>query len=148
MGAGYVPEFNSFDELNLGDDEFLIAYGINHVATGKAMYANINAYASELGKLAVGSVFSTEFAGSTNNYLGVNDPAAAVTYAYKITRNCQPGEPFCLQLEVPSQCASLSLDSNTLLGIAFRLYVEPGTNIGPAFSEIVYDRIIKFSKNQ
>jgi hypothetical protein len=149
LGAGYLPEFNSFDKLQLRDDEFLIAYGVNHVATGKATYANINGYASETAKLALGSVFSSDFDGSSYQYLGSGDPAANLTYAYKISRSCQPNEPFCLPLEVPSQCSGkCTFDSSTLLGIAFRIYLEPTTKIGPAYSEILYDRIIKFSKSQ
>ena len=148
LGAGFLPEFNSFDNLTLGKDDFLIAYGINHVATGKATYANINSYASETAKLALGSVFSGDFEGSTHQYIGSENPAANLTYAYKISRQCQPNESFCLPLEAPSQCSGFSLDSSTLLGIAFRLYVEPATNIGAAYSEILYDRIIKFSKSQ
>jgi len=147
--AGYMPEFNSFDELKLGDTDFLIAYGINHAATGKATYANINGYASKTDKLALGSAFSGDFEGSTDQYLGSEDPAVNLTYAYKISRYCKPNESYCLPLEVPSQCNNkLELDSNTLLGIAFRLYLEPDTNIGAAYSEILYDRIIKFSKSQ
>lgn len=148
IGAGYMPEFNSNDKLQLGDNDFLIAYGINHVATGKATYTNINSYASETAKLALGSVFSGDFEGSAYQYLGSEDPAANLIYAYKISRHCQPNEPFCLSLEVPSQCSGFPIDSSTLLGIAFRLYLEPGTNIGTAYSEIVYDRIIKFSPKQ
>jgi hypothetical protein len=149
LGAGYMPEFNLFDKLTLGDDDFLIAYGINHVVTGKANYTNINSYASETAKLALGSAFSGDFEGSAYQYLGSADPAVNLTYAYKISRYCQPNESFCLPLEVPSQCNNmLELDSETLIGIAFRLYLEPGTNIGSAYSEILYDRIIKFSKSQ
>ncbi|WP_051328355.1 hypothetical protein [Desulfatirhabdium butyrativorans] len=148
MGAGYMPEFNSLDKLQLGDDDFLIAYGVNHVATGKATYANINSYASEKAKLALGSAFSGDFGGSSYPYLGSGDPAADLTYVYKISRHCQPNESFCLQMEAPSQCSGFQLDSDTLLGIAFRLYMEPATSIGAAYSEILYDRIIKFSKKQ
>ncbi len=39
----------------------------------------------------------------------------------------------------------MNLNEKTPLGIGFRLYLEPGTSIGPAYPEIVYDQIIKFS---
>lgn len=34
-----------------------------------------------------------------------------------------------------------------LTGVVFRIHLEPSTNIGPAYPEILYDRIIKFSLN-
>jgi hypothetical protein len=52
-----------------------------------------------------------------------------------------------LPLKAPDQCRVFTLDSNTLLGIAFRIYLEPSTKIGPAYPEILYDRIIGFSPN-
>lgn len=146
LGAGYMPDYGITDDLRLGDDDFLIAYGLNHVATGKATYTNINGYASETSKLALGSAFPADFEGSAYQYLASDDPAGDLTYAYKISRHCDVGEPFCLQLEVPDQCSAMEvLDSSTLLAIAFRLYLERATSVGPAGPEILYDRIIKFS---
>jgi hypothetical protein len=34
--AGYAPEFGSNDEVTLGDDEFLMVYGVNQVSTRRA----------------------------------------------------------------------------------------------------------------
>ncbi len=39
----------------------------------------------------------------------------------------------------------MSLNSSTQLGIIFRSYLEPGTNVGPAATEMLYERVIKFS---
>jgi hypothetical protein len=139
-----MPEYGLTEELKLGDDDFLIAYGVDHVVTGKATYTNVNAYASEDAKLSLGSVFSHDLEGSAYQYLNQGDPAAGLTYAYKISRHCGANEPFCLQIAPPA-CANITIDSNTLLGIAFRLYLEPDANLGAAHPEILYDQIIKFS---
>ena len=162
LGAGWLPDFDLNDEqqdmLTLKDDEFLIAYGPNHVVTGKATYTSINGYASETAtgstpRLSLASVFSDSYARSAYPYLGQGDPAADFMYVYKIARYCN-GEPFCLELHAPQPCIPwcgnppcppFVLDSTTKLGVVFRNYLEPGTNVGPAFTEILYDQMIKFS---
>ncbi|MCK7523862.1 MAG: hypothetical protein MZV64_42705 [Ignavibacteriales bacterium] len=63
LGAGGLPEFDVNDPVTLKEDEFLIAYGPKHVATGKAIYTAINVYASDP-QLPVGSVFHDKFEGS------------------------------------------------------------------------------------
>ncbi len=143
VGAG-LPEYDPINKITLADNEFLIIYGANHVATGKATYMNTNVYASEDAKLTLGGVDDRKFSDSARPYLPAGDPAADLMYAYKISRNCG-GETNCLQLSVPEGCTRLALDSSTLLGIFTRIYLEPATEIGPAMPEILYDRIIKFS---
>jgi hypothetical protein len=32
--------------------------------------------------------------------------------------------------------------------VGFRAYVEPQTKVGPSYTEIVYDRVIKFSSHK
>ena len=76
LGAGGLPEFGVNDPLTLTDDEFLIAYGPKHVATGKAIYTAINVYATEP-QLPVGSVFYDKFEGSAEAYV----PGADLLYA-------------------------------------------------------------------
>jgi hypothetical protein len=149
LASGYWPEYGLTDDrVTLGDHDFLIAYGVNHAATGKATYTNLNVYATETAKLAVGSVFSPDFEGSADQYVGTSDPAAGLMYAYKISRYCGEGEPFCLPLKGPDNCSVFTLDSDTALGLFFRNYLEPDTNVGAAYGEILYDRVIKFSPNQ
>jgi hypothetical protein len=90
-------------------------------------------------------VFDSDLERSADQYLGSADLDPDLFYAYKISRTCATGEPFCLPLTPPDPCSRFTLQSSTLLGVAFRLYLEPRTNIGPAYPEILYDRIIKFS---
>jgi hypothetical protein len=99
--------------------------------------------------MALGSAFPVDLKDSAYQYLPWGDPDGAVTYALKISRHCETGELFCLQLWVPDGCMhdgeEVILDETTPIGIGFRLYLEPGTSIGPAYSEIVYDQVIKFT---
>lgn len=144
LGAG-LPEWrsNSYD-ITLDDGEFLMVYGPNHVATGKATYTNMNVYASETAKLTLGAIDDRDFPDTASSYLPAGDPSAKMMYAYKISRECK-GEANCLELAVPDGCTRLTLDSSTLLGVFIRMYLEPATKVGPALPEILYDRIIKFS---
>jgi len=136
--------------ITLKDDEFLVIYGVNHTATGKASYMNLNAYARDP-QLAIGSVFDTDFAHSADAYLPTGDPAAPLMFAYKISWQCGE-ESFCLPMS-SGNCARLHLDGpdnevtrgNAPLAFATRSYLEPATSIGPAFTEVVYHRMIKFS---
>jgi len=148
LGAGNLPEFNLTDEMTLKEGEFLIAYGLNHMATGKATYVNLNTYTSGPSKMALGSAFPVDLAGSAYQYL--SSPDAEITYAYKISRNCA-GEDFCLTVAVPIEGCKNKEDGTEILtdtsplGVIFRLYLEPPTSIGAAFPEVVYDKVIKFT---
>jgi hypothetical protein len=144
LGVG-LPEWSTnFYKMTLANDEFLMVYGANHVATGKATYMNMNVYASETAKLTLGAINDSDFPDTANRYLPAGDPAANLMYAYKISRNCG-GESNCKQLSVPQGCTRLTLDSGTLLGLFTRIYLEPATKVGPALPEMLYDRVIKFS---
>ncbi len=140
------------DVITLADDEFLMVYGVNHVATLKATYQNITVYATgrEIhGKLVgeanafVGGVSDEDLPGTATAYLPAGDPDAKLMYAYKVSRSCGTNEANCLPLSAP--CPRLTLDSSTILGLYFRMYLEPATKVGVAMSEILYDRVIKFS---
>ena len=140
--AGYAPEMGSNDEITLADNEFLVIYGPNHVATGKATYMNINVYDGKESKLSIGSLDDRDFKNSAGDYLP-DEPAADLLFAYKVSRNCN-GEPNCLPLSA-GDCPRLKIDSGTVLGIGTRTYLEPATKVGPAMQEMLYDRVIKFS---
>jgi len=151
LGAGNLPEFDLNQEMTLKEGEFLIAYGLNHMATGKATYVNLNAYTSNDSKMALGSAFPVHLKDSAYQYLSGSE--ADITYAYKISRDCA-GEDFCLTLEVPIDGCKIKgkegveseiLTDTSPLGVIFRLYLEPSTSIGAAFPEVVYDQLIKFT---
>lgn len=146
LSAGYLPEFGAMDEITLADDEFLMVYGVNHAATGKATYHSFNVYSSGEGKVPVAFVEDTAFPGTAAPYLFDDSAAAKLTYAFKVSRNCGT-EPNCVPLAI-ANCSRLTIGPGTVLGLIFRTYLEPATKVGPAMPEILYDRVLKFSPRQ
>ncbi len=129
------------DTLTLGDtpDEFVIAYGINHAAAGKATYANCNFY-GEKGWNGVAGIYSTEYVGSAEPYLPDN-PLAKYLYVCKFVRNCN-SEKSCVTVPTGPGAFGVGLDEAAFIG--FRAYLEPSTKVGPINTELVYDEVIKF----
>ena len=127
--------------ITLGNDtnEFIIVYGVNHVATGKATYENFVLYGADVWN-GVGMITDLDFNGTAEEYLPDN-PNAKYLYVYKIARNCN-GDPHCY--EVPYGPGGYGIDLDQPLFIAWRIYLEKATKTGPSYSEIVYDRAIKF----
>ena len=149
LGTGDLPEFGLNQPMTLKTGEFLIAYGLNHMATGKATYVNLNGYTSGDSKMALGSAYPDDLEGSAYDYPEISGPDAELTYAYMISRDCT-GKHFCLPLAVPIEgCTQKDggeiLNDESPLGVIFRLYLQPSTSIGAAFSEVVYDQVIKFT---
>ena len=85
--AAFMPEYGLTDEITLADGEFLMIYGVNHVATGKASYHSINVYESKVGKVPLGGADDRVFSGTATPYLP-GDPAANLMYAFKVSRSC------------------------------------------------------------
>ncbi|MBM3120296.1 MAG: hypothetical protein FJ006_12275 [Chloroflexi bacterium] len=133
------------DTLTLGDnpDEFVIVYGVNHAATGKATYANCNFY-GETGWNGVVGIYSTEYAGSAEPYLPGN-PLAKYLYVCKFVRSCG-SEKTCVAVPTGPKAHGVQLNEPAFIG--FRAYLEPATRVGPAYTELLYDRVIKFNARQ
>jgi hypothetical protein len=129
--------------LGTDADEFIIVYGVNHVATGKATYQNFVPYGADVWN-GVGMITDVDFNGSAEEYLPEN-PNARYLYVYKLTRNCD-GDPYCY--EIPYNAKGYGIDLDQPLWIGWRLYLEKATKTGPSYSEIVYDRAIKFDPKE
>jgi len=127
--------------ITLGNetDEFIIVYGVNHVATGKATYSSFSLYGADVWN-GVGSITDLDYAGTAEEYLPDN-PNAKYLYVYKIARNCD-GDPNCF--EVPYGMGGYGIELDQPLLIIWRIYLEGATKTGPSYGEIVYDRAIKF----
>ncbi|MDD5311914.1 MAG: hypothetical protein PHO26_02610 [Dehalococcoidia bacterium] len=130
------------DTLKLADnpDEFIIVYGVNHAATGKATYANCTFY-GEAGWNGVAGIYSTEYEGTAEAYLPGN-PMAKYLYVCKFARNCGT-EKACVTVPTGPGAFGVELDEPAFIG--FRAYLEPATKVGPAYPELLFDRVIKFS---
>ncbi len=133
------------DTLTLGDDpdEFVIVYGINHAATGKATYANCNFYGEDAWN-GVAGIYSTDYAGSAEQYLPGN-PLAKYLYVCKFARSSN-SEETCIVVPTGPNAHGVELNEPAFIG--FRAYMEPATKVGPAFTEILYDQVIKFSPQE
>lgn len=151
ISPGYnINNTAPFQDLTLKEDsgEFYIAYGVIHPAVNKASYSNISVMG--WGRRAAPVVVSNhDMVGSARYYLGSNADPATVDkiYAFKIAR---PGG--CGGETDPSFCVEIGYECGTGIaaeeGIAmvFRAYVEPETKVGPAWGEVVLDRILKFTQ--
>ncbi|MDD5338000.1 MAG: hypothetical protein PHG35_01110 [Dehalococcoidales bacterium] len=130
------------DSFTLGDDpnECVIVYGVNHAASGKATYANLSFYGEALWN-GVAGIYNIEYEGSAEAYLPGN-PMAKYLYVCKFTR-IQSSESYCIV--VPTGPGAQGVGLGELAFIGFRAYLEPATKVGPAFVELLYDRVIKFS---
>jgi hypothetical protein len=131
------------DTFTLGDDpdEFIIVYGVNHAASGKATYANCSFY-GEAGWNGVAGIYSTEYTGGAEQYLPGN-PLAKYLYVCKFARSCS-SEKNCVV--VPTGPKAHGVELNEPAFVAIRAYLEPATRVGPAYTELLYDRAIKFNK--
>jgi hypothetical protein len=134
-------DFQPHPTVALGNDtnEFIIIYGVNHVATGKAAYSSATIYGAD-GWNGVGTIHDANFNGTAEEYLPEN-PNAKYLYVYKIARNCN-GDLNCF--EVPTGPGAYGIALDQPLMIFWRMYLEKATKTGPSYSEIVYDRAIKF----
>lgn len=131
------------DEFLLPDnpDDFLIVYGVNHEVTGKAIYSNFVIYGASYFN-GVASVSSDTFLNSAADYINGHEKEKYL-YAWKVKRSAD-GEIHCLEVPTGPQAYGIPLDSKVFVG--FRAYVEPETEVGPAYNEIIYDRVIHFTK--
>jgi hypothetical protein len=136
----YYP-FLLHPAITLGNDtnEFIIVYGVNHVATGKSTYSNFGIFGADVWN-GVGAITDPDFNGSAKEYLPDN-PNAKYLYVYKLARNCS-GDPYCY--EVPTGPGAYGIKLDQPVYIFWRNYLEKATKTGPSYSEIVYDRAIKF----
>ncbi len=138
-------DFQPHPTVALGNDtnEFIIIYGVNHVATGKATYSSATIYGAE-GWNGVGTIHDANFNGTAEKYLPGN-PNAKYLYVYKIARNCN-GDLNCFEVPTGPRAYGIALDQP--LYIAWRSYLEKASKTGPSYSEIVYDRAIKFDPKE
>lgn len=125
--------------LGNSSKEFLIVYGINHAMTGRATYNNFGIYGADILN-GVGAIPNMNLTGTADRYLPGN-PTAKYLYVYKVSRHCN--ESNCLF--VPWGKKAHGIEFNQPAFIGFRAYLENATKSGPSWSEIVYDRVIKFS---
>jgi hypothetical protein len=123
----------------VGPDDFFIVYGVNHQQTGKAMYMNVTIY-GRTKQIAANQVPDPDLLGSAEDYLPAGYSDLDMLYAYKLARDCGEEEN-CL--EIPYGCPGMAADETAY--IIWRNYLEAATKTGADRSEVILDRVIKFS---
>ena len=130
-----------YSQVTLSNDpnDFIIVYGVNHVATGKATYSNIGAFGADIYN-GIGAISNLDFNGTADARLPGN-ANVKYPYVYKITRHAN-GDSH--SFEVPTGPGAYDIRLDQPLFIQWRSYLEAATKTGLSYSEIVYDRAIKF----
>jgi len=131
------------DSFKLKDDpnEFVIVYGVNHAATGKATYSNLGVY-GVTAMNGIGGVSNHDLAGTAEEYL-TGHPQAKYLYVWKVARHAL-GDPNIVEVPYGVKANGIDLDQEGFIG--WRAYLEPETKVGPIWHELVFDRGIKFSE--
>jgi hypothetical protein len=124
--------------LTLGPSEFYVAFGVQHPSVKKATYSNISIMGWRY-KQAPAVVTNEDMEGSAAEYLPGANPAL---YAYQIAR---PGGCLSQHCTAIGTDCSTGIASDEIVAPIFRAYVEPATKVGPAWGEVILDRILKFT---
>lgn len=153
--AGYGRDANYWASpwFDLPENAFAIAYGVDHAATGKAIYSSLNVYLHQTIAAGIATANSSDFKahpGTASQYLP-GGPGIEKFYVWKIARACS-GDPTCLEAKLPppvwdKACGS-KIPPDAPVRIAFRQYMEPPTKVGPTEAELLYDRVIVFRPKQ
>ena len=126
------------------DEDFVVVYGVNHVAAGKATYANTVLYARPRLNGIV-SLYDSMYGDSAAEYLP--DVDSSKYYVLKMARTALDSHTAVIPYSTDNPNGRFyGADNGTQLLIAYRAYVEPETGVGPSYYEIVYDRAIVFHK--
>jgi len=135
-----TPDFT----LN-SDEDFIVVYGLNHTATGKAHYSNAVLYAKPMLN-GVCSVYDSLYTGTAAEFLGDDCEDSGMYYVYKMARTQMDENTEIIKYSTGNEKGRFyGVDNNNLLVMAFRAYVDK-TKVGPSYYEIVYDRTIVFHK--
>ena len=142
MGESRDALYTRTDDFLLGEDDFLVVFGVNHHASGKALYSNFSIYGSQYCN-GQGGISNHQYAQTALDYLP-NEPLAGDFYVWLVSR--KPVAGFDNVLILPSTSIPYGIPLERRAFIGFRSYLEPGNTVGPLTSEIMVDRVILFSK--
>ncbi len=139
------------ENFSLPAGAFLVAYGAEHRATGKATYSGVTVYADPVAAVSLAAVNSPDLQGSAADYIH-DQPNADMFYAWTFTRGAGSGS-HVTQLMTPGTLEKYCqtrfgltqpVDLN-MVRIISRAYLEPATNTRPLDTEMILDRILVFT---
>lgn len=155
----------------LGNDDVVIAFGVNHTATGLATYSSLGVYgdwalnhcpplpgdplfwygAGDRIWNGVVGMTNHKFTGSADEYIP-GDPMAPYLYAVRVVRKARAAarDPYSVivpdnedsEVGPPFYPDAIGLDKPAFIG--YRAYLNPATGSGPAYADMIYDRAIWF----
>ena len=129
------------------DEDFVVVYGVNHSATGKALYSNAVLYARPMLN-GVTSIYDSMFEGSARPYLGADCEDADQYYVYKMARTEMDDYTALIEYSTGNEKGQFyGVDNGAPLLVAFRAYLDE-TGTGASYYEVIYDRTIVFHKKQ
>lgn len=127
------------------DEDFIVVYGVNHTATGKAEYSNAVLYARPMLN-GICSVYDSMFGNSAKDYLEKDCEDAENYYLYKMARTQMDENTKIIEYSTGNEKGKYyGADNGDTLLMAFRAYMDK-TGVGASYYEIVYDRTIIFHK--
>lgn len=141
------------DNFSLPTGAFLVAYGAEHRATGKATYSGVTVYADPVAAVSLASVQSPDLQGSASDYIR-DQPNADRFYAWTFTRGAGSGDHVTqlMTAGTPDKycrtrfglTAPPPVDLN-IVRVMARAYLEPATNTRPVEMELILDRLLLFT---
>ena len=139
------------EDVTLADDpeDFLIVYGVSHERSGKATYSAMSLYGTVLMNGVTGRN-SRQLLGSARPYVTGNpqwgqlDPD--LYYVATVRRGDPATEDTNTLATFRATPKAYGIPVGEPLFLAFRAYCEPATKVGPLHSELLYDRVIHFTR--
>ncbi len=148
LGESRDAAYFATETFVLPEKAFMVAYGVNHAKSGKAIYSNLVVYGDPLDNGVV-TVQDDEFDGSASTYL--HDPkqsnglyAWRLGFQDRLFRSSYTTIPKVDTHADPPLTPPYALYPADHLYLGFRAYVDPATKVGPAWHELIMDRVIVF----
>jgi hypothetical protein len=132
------------DDFILGDDQFVVVYGVNHTTTGQAVYSNVSCYGSTFFN-GFGGINNTVYANTASHYLP-NNADADKFYTWKFARTKMDDQTYVVPEDVNNNLTGINKSEPVFMG--FRAYINKETQVGPASWEILYDRVLLFTRKK
>ena len=127
------------------DEDFVVVYGVNHTATGKAQYSNAVLYSRPMLN-GICSIYDSLFPGSAAAYLEADCENPDQYYVYKLARTQLDDYTAVIEYSTGNEKGKYyGADNGSTLLMAFRAYLDE-TGTGASYYEIIYDRAIVFHK--
>jgi len=126
------------EAFNFNKDDIVVAYGVNHTKTGKAVYTDVSCYRDSL-FAGFGGIEDSRYAKTARKYFS-DTTTADYFFTYKFARSPLPGDTnvFVVPQDTAHNMMGINYGDKSFLG--FRAYIDTLTHVGPSPEELIYDR--------